>query len=359
MEERFEPLVRLYAQKAGLGEDLQTAAIHLASLLQEVGMDPWEDPGKLQQLAEAIGSLGTPESGRLADELLARAGEKMIGFGESDLGRAIKEIRPLMSLVMAMRLLERMMGGNSSNNPELQQLLSRLESRLENLEKRFEERDRLEPLRQEIQDLRKRLEEAAQPKQPQLPQEVQQVISSLSDALKSLEQKLSVDPFKTVESVLNLVDKLPKGGATQTDIELAKLKADIQRQLENDRKNWELQLEKMREAREQLQALSRLGDLAITHIGSPLAQAFASGYAQAKQGGQVDLSRLSDQDLHKMRERAEQVIQRYAEAKKQIEQELERRKPKPQPVQETPQKPEVKVEPQASDNPVPNPPPSG
>jgi hypothetical protein len=359
MEERFQPLVSLYAQKAGLGEDLQAAALQLASLLQEVGMDPWEDPDRLQDLAQAIGSMNTPEAGRLADELLSRAGERLVERNE--MAQAIKEMKPLLAQAQAMRLIERIMagGGNSGSSPELQQIASRLEA----LERRLEEKEKFEPLRQEIQALHKRLEEVTSQQTKQLPPEVQQVITGISETMKALEQKLSADPFKTVESVLGIVDKIsekvPKGGATQADIELAKLKADLERQLEKDRKDWELELEKMRQAREQLQALSRLGDTAITHVASPLAQAFASGYTQAKQGKQVDLSKLSTEDLERMRRQAEQVLQRYAEARRQVEEELAKRKPPAPPPQEKP--PEVKVEQraEAGNNPVPNPPPSG
>jgi len=321
----FEPLVRLYASKAGLGDDLQTAAIQLASLFQQIGIDPYEDPQRLQELARSLESLGTTSSQRLADELVARAGERLISSDYME--RALKTLTPVVAQIQAFKLIERILGGD--RNPD-EQILRRMEE----LERRLQQKEIIEPLQRELEELRKQVqapkEEHGTKIYDVLSNLLNNLITQTQERLSKLESTPKEDPY---EKFLGLLTKLSElgvfgRGATQADVEVEKIRKEIanmkmehDRQLEKDRREWQLQLEKLREARDNIRSLASLGEKAITSIGAPLASSFAEGVRVAGRG-RIDLTKLSTEELRRARERAEQIISSYMDAKKQIEQEL-------------------------------------
>lgn len=351
MSPEFSPLVQLYAKKMGLGEDQTAAAIQLTQLLANIGLNPYEDPEGVMELVNSLQSLPqTPSVVRMTDSLSAgiasKLGERYLGGApKSEVAMMVEAMRPFMTMAGAIKLAGTFFGGEGNANPKL-------EERIERLEKQSEIDRAVTPLKEDLKEVKEALK-AGKPEEGALSRLYETLDNALArtekmqeermaSAQKRMEEISKTDPIKIVSDAIESIRKItgPPGQRTQIDIELAKVNKEVQqigmeqrRQLEKDRKDFQIQLEEIRDSRARLREMGQTIREGITEIGSPIAQAFAGGIQEGRRKRQEGpaIRKLSEEQLAELRQKAEAQRKIFEEAERKIDEERARRQSREKP----------------------------
>lgn len=163
--EAYEPLIELFGQLRGVPEKAKAAHLFFRSL-RALGYTPDKEQGilrYLKQVSDAIQQIpDTPETAPVKGAVLqnamlnaSRMLEQEYGFGdEYEMQSLIREMRPLMKMAFAFKMLDRMMTSSISAdqktfNPEFQTLtekLHNLERRIDEDRRKQEEEERLKKI---------------------------------------------------------------------------------------------------------------------------------------------------------------------------------------------------------------------